>query len=210
LSDRPTVFVVDDDQAVRKGLAGSLKERGYSVATYPSAVSFLESIETDQPGCLVLDVRMPTVSGLELQDQLTALGFRIPIIFITGHGDIPMTVRAMKKGAVDFLEKPYRLDLLVERIEEALEQDAETRRVEAIGRDVNSRFERLTAREREVMGLLVRTTDNTTSREIADTLGISHRTVETHRARIMEKMRATSLPDLISMATICGIRQSST
>jgi len=205
MSDGPTVFVVDDDAAVRKGLTGSLNERGYSVAAYASAAALLEALDRDSSGCLVLDVRMPVMGGLELQDQLQARGFNIPIIFITGHGDIPMTVRAMKRGAVDFLEKPYRLDVLVARIEEALEQDAATRKAAARTRDVRERLERLTPREREVLDLLMDAPSDSSSRKIAETLGISARTVEAHRSRIMQKMRVNSLHELLSQAA--GSRQ---
>lgn len=202
-----TIFVVDDDDAVRKGLSLTLAERGYPVASFDSAERFLEALDTDRPGCLLLDIRMPDVSGLELQDILRSKGIKIPIIFITGHGDIPMTVRAMRHGAIDFLEKPYKLDVLLHRIEEALAEDRKNREQEFERQAITERHARLTGREREVMALVVAGAANTPNRVIADRLGISPRTVDTYRARLMEKMRARSLPDLVEMAKICGVYQ---
>lgn len=208
MTDPPTVLVVDDDAAVRKGLSLSLKERGYQVESFASADHFLDAPDVERASCLVLDVRMPRTSGLELQDRLLARGIKIPIIFITAHGDIPMTAQAMRKGAVDFLEKPYDLDVLLRRIEEALAQDKDALGADAEARVIQARFERLSDREREVMALITAGAADTPNRVVAERLGISRRTVDTYRARLMEKMQARSLPDLVNMAKICGIYQS--
>jgi len=208
LDTQPTVFVVDDDHAVRKALTLSLKKRGWSVESYESAEAFLTSHDVDRPGCLVLDVQMPGMSGLELQDALTARHCNIPIIFVTGHGDIPMSVRAIKRGAIEFLEKPYRQGVLLGRIEEALAQDARNRQKEVECNAIKARFERLTAREKEVMALLVAGAANASNKQIARQLDISYRTVDNHRARVMEKMQAQSVPDLVDMAKLCGVYKS--
>ncbi|MDH3672443.1 MAG: response regulator [Gammaproteobacteria bacterium] len=208
MDTQPTVFVVDDDHAVRKALTLSLKKRGWSVESYESAEAFLTSHDVDRPGCLVLDVQMPGMSGLELQDALTARHCNIPIIFVTGHGDIPMSVRAIKRGAIEFLEKPYRQGVLLGRIEEALAQDARNRQKEVECNAIKARFERLTAREKEVMALLVAGAANASNKQIARQLDISYRTVDNHRARVMEKMQAQSVPDLVDMAKLCGVYKS--
>jgi len=203
--EQATIYVVDDDAALRKGLSLSLKERGFDVESHASAASFLDAVDTDRHSCLVLDIRMPQTTGLELQDELIRRGITIPIIFITGHGDIPMTARAMRRGAVDFLEKPYQLSMLLQRIGEALAMDRKARDKACAEYVVRQRFERLTRREAEVMALIVAGASNTTNRAVAQRLGIGPRTVETYRARLMEKMQARSLPELVSMAKICGI-----
>jgi len=153
------------------------------------------------PGCLVLDVRMPQTTGLELQEILTGRGLNIPIIFITGHGDVPLSVKAMKSGAVDFLEKPFDGETLVFCVQQALAKDARARRIEAQNSFVAMRFSRLTEREQEVMSLVVAGRSN---KEIARKLRCSHRTVEVHRSRLMAKMEAHTLPELVSMAAVCG------
>jgi two-component system response regulator FixJ len=206
MNPQPMVFLVDDDEAVRDSLSLSLEMAGLAVTGYASAQAFLDSYDPAQPGCLVLDVRMPDMSGLELQEVLTARRTKIPIIFITGHGDVPMSVKAVKAGAVDFLEKPFKKEILLERIQEALAQDLQARRAEAEKRLVLSRFAHLTPREQEVMALVIVGKSN---KEIARELAISPRTVETHRARIMEKMEADSLPDLVTLAALCGIAATS-
>lgn len=204
MTDRSsTVHVVDDDAPVRKSLEGSLAERGYAVETFASAEAFLGHLESgEHPGCLLLDVRMPSMSGLELQDRLQAMEMRMPIIFLSGHGDIPMAVHAVRAGAIDFLEKPYRLNVLVERIDEALDLDARIRRASTERRRIRARYQKLTPREREVLRLLA-DRGATSNKIIARTLDISHRTVEVHRARIMRKMHASSLADLAAMAISC-------
>lgn len=205
---QPTIFVVDDDAAMRKALALSLSERGFEVECFESAEQFLNEFDSERLGCLLLDVRMPHSSGLELQDTLRGRGVEIPIIFLTAHGDIPTTVRAMRKGAIDFLEKPYQLEVLLKRIEEALAKDQQIHQSRATDQDIRARYERLSAREREVMVLLVAGAANTSNREIAERLGISRRTVDTYRARLMEKMHARSLPDLVTMAKVCGVYEA--
>ncbi|WOJ93733.1 response regulator [Congregibacter variabilis] len=203
--DEPTIFVVDDDAAIRKGLSVSLRERGLYVECFSSAEDFLDAPNNDRPGCLLLDLLMPNMTGLELQDRLLDSGLDIPIIFLTAYGDIPIAARAMRNGAVDFLEKPYELSLLIKRIDEALDQDRRQRIAREKRDDVRTRFARLSEREREVMGLLVAGAANTSNRAIAETLNISHRTVETYRARLMEKMQARSLPELVSMSENCDL-----
>lgn len=204
MTDQPTVLVVDDDDALRRSLSLSLKERGFHVESFASPADFLAAANLDRHSCLLLDVRMPGMTGIELQDLLLKQGIRIPIIFISAHGDIPMTVRAMRKGAVDFLVKPYSLDLMVKRIAEALEDDRAFREADAESRATRARFERLTEREVEVMTLIVAGAATATNREVAKRLNISHRTVETYRARLMDKMQARSLADLVHMAKVCG------
>ncbi|HTB69149.1 MAG TPA: response regulator transcription factor [Steroidobacteraceae bacterium] len=192
----PTVFVVDDDEGVRDSLRFLLKSVGLATKTLGSATEFLDSYDVDQPGCLVLDVRMPAMSGLELQQQLNVRGATIPVIFITGHGDIPMAVEAMQHGAFDFLQKPFRDQDLIDRLQKALAKDAHNR-AELKQRDqIRSRFDTLTPREHEVLVLMVRGLPN---KIMAAELGVSQRTVEIHRARVMEKTEAGSLAHLVRM-----------
>lgn len=192
----PTVFVVDDDEGVRDSLRFLLASAGLATRTSGSAAEFLDSYDVDQPGCLVLDVRMPAMSGLELQQQLNVRGAMIPVIFITGHGDIPMAVEAMQHGAFDFLQKPFRDQDLIDRLRKALAKDAENR-VDLRQRDqIRSRFDTLTPREHEVLVLMVRGLPN---KIMAVELGVSQRTVEIHRARVMEKTTAGSLARLVRM-----------
>jgi FixJ family two-component response regulator len=200
---RSTVFVVDDDADIRKALNRSLSRRGYVVESYPSAEEFLAGIESGCTGCLVLDVRMPGMNGLELQAELSEMDISLPIIFITGHGDIPMSVRAMKKGAYDFLEKPYPVENLVALIDKAVDEN-DSLLEQQIQRDfIRGNFDRLTARERDVMALLVAGAANATNKIIARELGIGHRTVDDHRSKIMAKMQARSLSELVEMAKCC-------
>jgi two-component system response regulator FixJ len=192
----PTVFVVDDDEGVRDSLRFLLKSVGLATRTLGSATEFLDGYNIDQPGCLVLDVRMPAMSGLELQQQLNVRGAMIPVIFISGHGDIPMAVEAMQHGAFDFLQKPFRDQDLIDRLQKALAKDAENR-AELKQRDqIRSRFDTLTPREHEVLVLMVRGLPN---KIMAAELGVSQRTVEIHRARVMEKTAAGSLAHLVRM-----------
>jgi two-component system, LuxR family, response regulator FixJ len=192
----PTVYVVDDDEGVRDSLRFLLKSVGLATKTLSSATEFLASYDVNQPGCLILDVRMPAMSGLELQQQLNIRGAMIPVIFITGHGDIPMAVEAMQHGAFDFLQKPFRDQDLIERLQKALAKDAENR-TELKQRDqIRTRFETLTPREHEVLVLMVRGLPN---KIMAAELGVSQRTVEIHRARVMEKTEAGSLAQLVRM-----------
>ena len=198
----PIVFVVDDDEAVRDSLMALLDAVGLKAEAYGSAQDFLDAYDPSRPGCLVLDVRMPGMSGLELQKKLAASHFRLPVIIITGHGDIPMAVEAMKAGAVDFIEKPFREDALLDGIRLALAQCAPAPRGEAASAELIGRIAQLTPREREVLERLVIGEPN---KVIAFGLGISPRTVEIHRARVMAKMEARSLSQLVRMALAAGI-----
>jgi len=192
----PTVFVVDDDEGVRNSLRFLLKSVGLQTQTLASASEFLDTYKPSQPGCLVLDVRMPGMSGLELQQQLNLRGAVIPVIFITGHGDIPMAVEAMQQGAFDFLQKPFRDQDLIDRIQRALERDNRNRAALDQHAKIRERLDSLTPREREVLALMTRGKPN---KIMAAELGVSQRTVEIHRARVMEKSGAASLAQLVRM-----------
>jgi two-component system, LuxR family, response regulator FixJ len=192
----PTVFVVDDDEAVRDSLRFLLKSVGTATKALGSAAEFLSSYDPTQPGCLVLDVRMPSMSGLELQQQLNLRGAIIPVIFITGHGDIPMAVEAMQHGAFDFLQKPFRDQDLIDRIQRALAKDAKNRAALLQHARIRARIESLTPREREVLDLMIKGKPN---KVMAADLGVSQRTVEIHRARVMEKSGASSVAQLVRM-----------
>jgi FixJ family two-component response regulator len=198
---RPTIFVVDDDMAVRDALKLLLRSVGQAVETYGSAQEFLDAYSEDRPGCLVLDIRMPGMSGLELQQKLNERHSILPIIFITGHGDVPMAVEAMQAGAVDFIQKPFRDQDLIDRINQALEKDANNRAALGERNDIRKRLETLTPREREVLDLVVHGKAN---KVIAGDLKLSQRTVEIHRARVMEKMQASSLAHLVRMVLEVG------
>jgi FixJ family two-component response regulator len=191
------VFVVDDDHAVRTALKRLITSLGFTVEAFESAKAFLERGVHEGPSCLVLDVRMPGMSGLELQERLRSGDRRIPIVFITGHGSISMSVGAMKAGAVDFIEKPFEDQRLVDAINAAINRDAASRSDQAVIGDLKRRFLALTPREREVLALVVSGLRN---KEIAFDLGMSEKTVKVHRARVMEKMQAESLAGLVRMA----------
>jgi len=193
----PIVFVVDDDRAIRDGLESLIRSIGLRVVTFASAADFLRSPRPNAPCCMVLDVRMPGQSGLELQTQMRTAGIHIPTIFITGHGDIPMTVRAMKEGAMEFLTKPVRGQELLDVIQKAIARDRELRKKRAELGELRARFESLTPRETEVLNLVVAGLLN---KQIADQLGTSELTIKTHRAHVMEKMQADSLAHLVRMA----------
>jgi FixJ family two-component response regulator len=197
----PTIFVVDDDDAVRNSLRFLLKSVGLTATTLASADEFLKTYKAEQPGCLVLDVRMPGMSGLELQEQLNLRGAMIPVIFITGHGDVPMVVEAMQQGAFDFLQKPFRDQDLIDRIQRALAADQKNRQVLKERDRVRARLDSLTPREREVLDLMMRGKPN---KVMAAELGLSQRTVEIHRARVMEKTDASSLAQLVRMVMDSG------
>jgi FixJ family two-component response regulator len=190
------VFIVDDDDAVRNSLRLLVKSVGLPASTAKSAQEFLENYDPSRPGCLILDVRMPGMSGIELQQQLNLRGAVIPVIFITGHGDIPMAVEAMQQGAFDFLQKPFRDQDLIDRIQRALQKDGANREELTQRGRIRERFETLTPREREVLGLV---TSGKPNKIVATDLGLSQRTVEIHRSRVMEKMGATSLAQLVRM-----------
>lgn len=192
----PTVFVVDDDESVRGSLRFLLRSAGFESRAFGAAPEFLGAYDPTQPGCLVLDVRMPGMSGLELQQELNLRGAVIPVIFITGHGDIPMAVEAMQHGAHDFLQKPFRDEDLIERVRRALAKDAKARAALEEHKAIRGRLDSLTPREREVLTLMARGKPN---KVMAHELGLSQRTVEIHRARVMEKSGASSLAELVRM-----------
>jgi two-component system response regulator FixJ len=198
---RPTIFVVDDDSAVRDSLKLLLRSVGQAVETYGSGQEFVDAYNDDRAGCLVLDIRMPGMSGLELQQKLNEKHSILPIIFITGHGDVPMAVEAMQAGAVDFIQKPFRDQDLIDRINQALEKDHNNRASLGERNDIRRRLETLTPREREVLDLVVHGKAN---KVIAGDLKLSQRTVEIHRARVMEKMQASSLAHLVRMVLEVG------
>jgi FixJ family two-component response regulator len=197
-----TVFVIDDDASMRASLKNLIRSIGLRVEAFASAQEFLRSKRLDVPGCLVLDVRLPGLSGLDLQKRMAEGDLEIPIVFITGHGDIPMSVQAMKAGAVGFLTKPFRDQDLLDAIQQALERDRSTRNQRAAIEDLRSRFDSLTTREREVMERVVAGMLN---KQVAGELGTSETTVKVHRHHVMEKMGASSLAVLIRMADRLGI-----
>lgn len=190
----PIIFVVDDDEAVRLSTEMLIRSMGLRVESFESAAEFLEDFDPQQPGCVLLDIRMPGMSGLELQEHLNDVKATIPVIFVTGHGDVPMAVTAMKAGAADFIQKPFRDQELIDRVHAALDRDSEEREESQARATTQECVDLLTSRELEVMGLVV---DGRANKEIAFDLGLSPRTVEIHRARVMSKMSAESLPDLV-------------
>jgi two-component system response regulator FixJ len=194
MQSNPTVFVVDDDPAIRESLRWLIESVGLKVKIFATAQEFLEGYDPSVAGCLVLDIRMPGMSGLDLQNELAARKVAIPIVIITGHAEVPVAVRAMKAGALDFIEKPFSDQLLLDRIRRALEADAEFRRVHSQRATVAARLAELTPREREVMDLVIAGKAN---KVIASELGLSPKTVEVHRAHVMKKMQVESLADLV-------------
>ena len=192
-----TIFVVDDDRSVRTALKRLIKSLGYKAETFNSARAFLKLEPHDGPACLILDIRMPETSGIELQKQLARAGVQIPIIFITGHGNIPMSVKAMKAGAVDFIEKPFEDQQLIDAIHTAIAKNKQFRMEQAEIKNLLRRIDSLTPREHEVFMLVV---SGMLNKQIAFDLGMSEKTVKVHRARVMKKMKAKSLADLVRMA----------
>jgi len=201
----PIVVVVDDDASLRDALSSLLRSIGLRVEVFGSTADYLKGRLPDAVSCLVLDIRLPGVSGLDFQAQLANAGIHIPIIFITGHGDIPMTVRAMKAGAVEFLTKPFRDQDLLDAVQMALERDRSRRAKDKAVHDLRTRFESLTPREQEVIGLV---TAGLMNKQIATDLGVSEITVKVHRGNAMKKMGARSLAELVRMADALGIRRA--
>jgi FixJ family two-component response regulator len=197
------VAIVDDDLSVRKGLERLIRSLGWQAQTFASAQEFLDCPRTEAPGCLVLDLQLPGLSGLDLQKRLAEAGLETPIIFLTGHGDIPASVKAMKAGAVEFLTKPVDEQILVNAIQEAIERDRRTREQQAETRDLRDRYRSLTTREQEVMQQVI---SGLLNKQVAADLNITEDTVKFHRGHIMRKMRADSLADLVRMAESLGIR----
>lgn len=200
----PTVFVVDDDELMREALSTLFRSVGLRVDAFGTAAELLRTEMPDVASCLVLDVRLPGVSGLDFQSELAKANIHIPVIFMTGHGDVPMSVRAMKAGAVDFLTKPFRDQDMLDAVMAALERDRQRREVESASTDIKHRLEQLTPREREVMILV---TSGLMNKQVAAELGVSEITVKIHRGNAMRKMGAKSLADLVRMAEALGLRR---
>jgi FixJ family two-component response regulator len=200
--EQPLVFVVDDDVSAREGIEDLLQSVGLRVMTFKSPQEFLQGARPDAPGCIVLDVRLPGISGLEFQKVLTDAGIRLPVIFITGHGDIPMSVTAMKSGAIEFLTKPFREQSLIDAINVGIEQDRLRREGLKRVSELQRRFELLTPREREVFALVATGRPN---KQVAAELGLSEMTVKVHRSQITKKMRATSIVELARIADRLGL-----
>lgn len=197
MSEQSTVFIVDDDEAVRDSLSWLMQSVGLNTETFPSGDAFFHGFGEDRPGCLLLDIRMPGMSGLELQGVLKDRGFRLPLVIISGHADVPMAVRALKAGAFDFVEKPFNDQLLLDTVQRAIEQDREQRTNLAQIDEWRARLDTLTPREHEVLALVVAGASN---KQISMELGVSLKTVEAHRARVMEKLQAESLSHLVRMS----------
>ncbi|HSI35856.1 MAG TPA: response regulator [Tepidisphaeraceae bacterium] len=198
----PTVFIVDDDPAIRKSLAMMLQAHGLATAQFASAEEFLAEYQTTQPGCIVLDLRMPGMTGEELLKTLRAGNANIPVIILTGHGDVPVAVRTMKLGLVDFLQKPVEHQVLTDTVQQALRQDATRRAADAETQKLVKRMSRLTPRERELLGMLA---SGKTSKEIASNLNVSVKTVDNHRAHLLAKLDASNVAELAAMAVRAGL-----
>jgi FixJ family two-component response regulator len=199
--EKTVVYVVDDDPSMRRALEGLLASVGHEVRLFASAPEFMQAVRKDAPGCLLLDVRLPGMSGLAFQQELTKAGVALPIIFVTGHGDVPMTVRAMKAGAVEFLTKPFDDQVLLDAVHAALERDRARRLDDASLVSLRTHYENLTDRERQVMGYVVAGLVN---KRIADALGLSVVTIKVHRGQVMKKMQAKSVAELVRMADRLG------
>ncbi len=203
--ERPVVYVVDDDPAVRKALERLLRSAGHEAVTFASALEFLDFSHPEAPGCLVLDIKMPGLGGLELQDRLAEKGISFPIIFITGHGTVPRSVKAFKSGALDFLQKPFEDRELLEAVSRGIEKDRQLRAEHKEMKKLRARWDTLTPREQDVFRLVA---TGMLNKQVAFDLGITEKTIKVHRARVMEKMGARSLADLVRMAEKLGLRSS--
>ena len=200
----PVVYVIDDDESLRDALASLFRSVGMKIEAFASANEFLRRRPVDGPSCLVLDVRLPGVSGLDFQEALAKASIRIPIVFMTGHGDIPMTVKAMKAGAVEFLIKPFREQDMLDAVQTALTKDRERREIENTVSAVKAAYDTLSPREREVLLLVA---EGLMNKQVADRLGVSEITVKVHRKKVMQKMNARSFAELVRMVELVGIRQ---
>jgi FixJ family two-component response regulator len=203
-SSKSIVFVIDDDPSVRKALSRLLKYARFQVEVFASAADFLMRSRPEIPACIILDVQLPGLNGLDLQAKLEDQNVHLPIVFITGRGDIPMSVRAMKAGAVDFLTKPFDNKDLLTIVRKAVDQHAQTLKAEAAQEEIRRRYDVLSPREREVMAQVI---TGMVNKQTANKLGVTEKTVKAHRARVMQKMRARSVPDLVRMADHCPISQ---
>jgi two-component system response regulator FixJ len=201
MQDGPTVFVVDDDPAVREAVSILIRSTGRNVETYATARAFLEDYDPARPGCLVLDLRMPGMSGLELQDEIVKRAIDIPIIVVTAHGEVGSAVRAMKAGAIDFIEKPYGDQTLLDRIDQAIARDAQLRQQRARRETFGARLSQLTPRDREVMALLIA---GKMTKEIAAAFQVSSQAIDSHRRRILEKMEVANVVELTRLVDECG------
>lgn len=203
--DSPTVYVVDDDPAVRDSLQFLIESTGLRVLTYEHAQQFLSACDAGMAGCLVVDLRLPGMSGLDMRDEMVERGIELATIVITGHGDVPQAVRAMKSGALDFIEKPFSDQVLLDRINDAMQVDRENRGVADHLAEIQARYDRLTPRERQVMAMVV---EGKLNKQIASDLGLSHKTIEVHRAHVMDKMKAPSLASLVKMAVVLDLTET--